>query len=453
MTAAYSLLTTIKYLRRRLEDIDKPNTICHIWNDKIPTIKSILNQTDQGIHNPSHVRKQVNRARFHLETCGRCLSRAKHNKQLQNASNNFSPTKPPENEPIILEIKENQRHTCHICNVAIKTNLVQHLITIHNHSPEVAQNLKYTHPALFASGTTKDQTRKRKNTFKEPAEPLTKIIPTTTNYPITIQTPSHQCNTCNTLPPSDTKIQHLLQEHQEFFINTKLHNLMTLSTDTQTDLPIKNPPTRYPTDTTSMCALCLFQFETPQLLDQHLNENHADILIPFQTLVKTHHSFRLHKCNLCDQSYYWGNNLKIHIQTTHKIGKTTRHLWQFPCPQHITNSRCPIFALKMEDLVRHIRNFHEKEITIQRLMSHTNSTPIIPFYKCNICICSFFTLPHLSNHIATAHSSHENSIYTNRKRLLNVSPYRCNACCNAKFLDLNTLTQHHNKQQQTPCRE
>ena len=160
----------------------------------------------------------------------------------------------------------------------------------------------------------------------------------------------------------------------------------------------------YPTNTNSMCSLCLTTLETPQKLYDHVKENHSNILEHFEPLVTIHHNCRMHKCSLCNQSYYWSNNLRLHIQTSHEIARTAKQLWQFPCPLLINNMKCPVLTLKITDLVRHTKNFHNQETTVQSLIKHTNQTPIVPLYKCNICLCSFFNQYDLSNHISISHS-------------------------------------------------
>jgi hypothetical protein len=456
-----TLRKTLEYLRQRLQDPDKPYTICETWEFLKPTIKSVTDTMDNVCHNPQDIRKQLNTASYHLEICKRCTLRTNLNSQpppypppppyQNNTSTEINETSDTE-EPIVLTIKKTRRHKCDICKITLNSDLMHHLTNVHNYSDEVATELKTTHPDMFKTRIIQTSRRKRKPTFALPQEPLTKIHATESKYPILIQTPSHLCSTCNNLPPSDDKIHHLLSEHPEFFINKKLHKLMNTSNTIPYDQPIRNPPKHYPTNTNTMCALCLTTLETPQELYKHVTNNHPNILQHFEPLVTIHHNCRLHKCSLCNQSYYWSNNLRLHIQTSHKIGRTAKQLWQFPCPLLTNTMKCPIFTLKIGDLARHIKNFHNQETTLKNLTNHTTQTPIIPFYKCNICICSFFTHYDLSSHIGISHSPQTVNIDSNRKRLLNVSPFRCNACCTEKFLDINTLIQHQNKQQQTPNR-
>ena len=445
----------LEYLRQRLQDTDKPNTACTIWEDLKPTIKSVTDTTSKIWHNIPDIRRQLNKATFHLDTCEKCKLRTNLSNRPTLSQNNTKPVTPPTSdtdEPIVLTIKKTRRHKCDICKITLNSDLMLHLTNVHNYSSEVATKLKSTHPEMFKTQTTQTSRRKRKPTFTPPQEPLTKIFAPQLEYPILIQTPSHLCTTCNELPPSHDKIYHLLKEHPDFFVNKKLHKLMNTSNAIPHDHPIRNPPTYYPTNRNSMCTLCQTTLENPQKLQDHVTENHPNILEYFEPLVTIHHNCRMHKCSLCNQSYYWSNNLKLHIQTSHKIGRTSRQLWQFPCPLLINNMKCPIFTLKIVDLARHIKNFHNQEIAVRDLTHNTSQTPIIPLYKCNICICSFFTHYDLSNHISISHAPLAVNIDSNRKRLLNISPYSCNACCNAKFLDIHTLIQHQNKQQQTPNR-
>ena len=450
-----TLRRTLEYLHQRLQDADEPSTACTIWENLKPTIKSVTDTTVKMCDNPRDIRKQLNSASFHLDTCEKCKLRTILSTQPTPSQNNPKPVTPPTSdseEPIVLTIKKTRRHKCKICKITLNSDLTHHLTKVHNYSNEVATKLKSTHPELFKTQTTQTSRRKRKPTFTIPHEPLTKIFAPEANYPILIQTPSHLCTTCNQLPPSDAKIHHLLSEHPEFFINKRLHRLMNASNAIPYDHPIKNPPMHYPTNTNSMCSLCLTTLETPQKLYDHVKENHSNILEHFEPLVTIHHNCRMHKCSLCNQSYYWSNNLSLHIQTSHEIARTAKLLWQYPCPLLINNMKCPVLTLKISDLVRHIKNFHNQETTAQSLIKHTNQTPMVPLYKCNICLCSFFNQYDLSNHISISHSPETINIDSNRKRLLNISPYRCNACCNANFLDIDTLIQHQQKQHQTPNR-
>ena len=265
-----------------------------------------------------------------------------------------------------------------------------------------------------------------------------------------------QCQKCNQSDSEAVETIHFLHYHPEIFINEQAHNLTNTVTTSTSNLPMKNPPKKNLTTKTTKrcrCGLCEYQFKTPQKLYDHIAEMHWATLKRLMPIVKKHHECRLQRCTLCNETFYWINNLELHIQTSHRHDMSSKHLWQYICPKKTTNQlQCPIFTTQPETMCTHIKEQHNTITDIHTLHKFTKPTSLIPFYKCNICHLSFHNQLDLFHHTNTIHHETTKTININRQRLLRIAPYQCNTCCNAKFLDYNTLTQHLQKQQETPNR-
>lgn len=286
--------------------------------------------------------------------------------------------------------------------------------------------------------------------------PVTNTYTTHPTEPPLIKYLEPQCPKCNQTDSPNAEKLHFLHHHPEILINEQAHHLTNTVTTSTPNLPIRNPPKTNLTIRKlkrSRCGLCETQLKTPQKLHDHITEMHWAILKRFMPIVKKHHECRLQRCTLCNETFYWINNLELHIQTSHRHENSSKHLWQYICPKKTTNQlQCPIFTATPETMCTHIKEQHNASTDIHTLHKFTKPTSLIPFYKCNICHLSFHNQLDLFHHTNTHHNITTKTINTNRQRLLRIAPYQCNECCNAKFLDIQTLIQHQQNQQETPNR-
>ena len=343
---------------------------------------------------------------------------------------------------------------CNQCNTIMHNGLRHHLKTSHLFNDVTITTIETSHPTLFTDPIVHEPRLKRQKLNQEPQdpEPTHPLLPAPSGN-TAVEKLSPQCPSCETTGSPNAKILHYLRYHTQYFNNTQVHKLTNHPSILSQDLPLRNPSETKTNNRRSKCTLCQTKFKTPQHLHNHIIVIHTSIIKHFQPVVQRHHECRLQRCTLCDQSFYWIENLRLHVQSSHRTGKSTRNLWQYICPKLTTNNvRCPTFTIRADTMVDHIREAHNTITDFNSLNRETRPTPLIPFYKCNVCHISFHTTLDLFDHTNTIHRQQTMKISSNRQRLLNITPYQCDACCESRFLDMGTLVQHQQKQQETPNR-
>ena len=343
---------------------------------------------------------------------------------------------------------------CNQCDTIMHNGLRHHLKTSHLFNDVTITIIETSHPTLFTNPITHEPKQKRQKLNQDPQdpEPTQPLLPAPSGN-TAVERLSPQCPSCETTGSPNAKILHFLRYHTQYFTNQQVHKLTNHPSILSQDLPLRNPSETKPNNRRSKCTLCQTKFKTPQHLHNHVIIMHTSIIKHFQPVVQRHHECRLQRCTLCDQSFYWIENLRLHVQSSHRTARTTRNLWQYICPKLTANNvRCPTFTIRADTMVDHIRDVHHTITDFNSLNRETRPTPLIPFYKCNVCHISFHTTLDLFDHTNTAHRQQTMKISSNRQRLLNITPYQCNACCESRFLDMGTLIQHQQKQQETPNR-